>query len=242
MSGLIADGSVPDNARRAEAIALIHTEADDLSAVDRLCRAAVRGLGISGAVTALAAHDTRLAGASDGRALRIGELEFSAGEGPATTALRTRRPLLTPDLSAATAPPWPAYRHVVEELGVAGVFAFPLHVGAVQLGVLVLTSDEPVPLEGHRLALAFTFAEIATETLLDASVATDGDSPGLDMEAVLDANAEVYQAQGMIMVQLGVGLADALARLRARAFVQDRDLADLARDVLEGREQFGGGE
>lgn len=242
MGGFVADGAVPENIPRAEAIAMIRATPDDLGAIDRLCRAAVRGLSVSGAVTALAAHDARLAGASDERAQRIGELEFSAGDGPATTALRTRRPLLTPDLSAPTAPAWPAYTPPVGELGVVGVYAFPLHVGAVQLGVLVLTSDDPAPLEGPRLALAFAFAEIATETLLDSSSGSDGATPGLDMASVLDAHAEVYQAQGTIMVQLGVGLADALARLRARAFVQGRDLAELARDVLEGRERFGDSE
>ena len=46
---------------------------------------------------------------------------------------------------------------------------------------------------------------------------------------------EVYQAQGMVMVDLGVGLAEALVRLRAHAFLEGRPLADVARDVVAGR-------
>jgi AmiR/NasT family two-component response regulator len=46
---------------------------------------------------------------------------------------------------------------------------------------------------------------------------------------------QVYPAQGMVMVQLGVSLPEALARLRAHAFATDQDLADLAADVLAGR-------
>jgi hypothetical protein len=39
----------------------------------------------------------------------------------------------------------------------------------------------------------------------------------------------------MVMVDLGVGLAEALVRLRAHAFVEGRPLADVARDVVAGR-------
>ena len=36
----------------------------------------------------------------------------------------------------------------------------------------------------------------------------------------------------MVMVQLGVPLAEAMMRLRAHAYVADRPLADVARDVI----------
>lgn len=39
----------------------------------------------------------------------------------------------------------------------------------------------------------------------------------------------------MAMVDLGVSLADAMARLRAHAYAQDRPLQDVARDVVAGR-------
>ena len=46
---------------------------------------------------------------------------------------------------------------------------------------------------------------------------------------------EVYQAQGMVMVDLGVSLAEALVRLRAHAFVEGRPVGDVARDIVAGR-------
>jgi hypothetical protein len=39
----------------------------------------------------------------------------------------------------------------------------------------------------------------------------------------------------MVMVDLGVSLADALLRLRAYAFVEGRPVAEVARDVVAGR-------
>jgi AmiR/NasT family two-component response regulator len=50
--------------------------------------------------------------------------------------------------------------------------------------------------------------------------------------------AQIHQATGMISVQLGVDQASALIRLRARAFSQRRDLADVAADVVARRLRF----
>jgi hypothetical protein len=47
--------------------------------------------------------------------------------------------------------------------------------------------------------------------------------------------AEIHQATGMVVAQLGVSAADALARLRAHAFAEQRLLGDVARDVVARR-------
>ena len=46
---------------------------------------------------------------------------------------------------------------------------------------------------------------------------------------------QVYQAQGMVMVDLGVTLAEAMARLRGHAFASGRSVTDVARDVIAGK-------
>jgi AmiR/NasT family two-component response regulator len=48
----------------------------------------------------------------------------------------------------------------------------------------------------------------------------------------------VYQATGMIMVQLALSPEAALSRLRASAFVQDRPIDEVARDVVGRRLRF----
>ena len=42
------------------------------------------------------------------------------------------------------------------------------------------------------------------------------------LAGAVSSRAEVYQAQGMVMVDLDVSLVDALARMRAHAFSADR--------------------
>ena len=50
--------------------------------------------------------------------------------------------------------------------------------------------------------------------------------------------AEVYQATGMVIAQLDVTADAALATLRAHAFVHDRPIDAVARDVVARRLRF----
>ena len=194
-------------------------EAPTRSEFDWLCRAAADGLELAWAVITLttSAGPERI-GVSDDAAAGVAEIEFSIGEGPILDVLRTHRPALAPDLGESSLTVWPAYGRAALDRGVASVFVFPLHVGAAYFGALSLFGTAPGPLGGDRLRLALTFAEVATEQLLDTGHGPDGMRCGVDLDAAMDAHAEVYQAQGMLMVQLGIGLPDALARLRAYAF------------------------
>ena len=51
----------------------------------------------------------------------------------------------------------------------------------------------------------------------------------------LAVSAEIYQAAGMITVQLDVDIPEALARLRAHAYAEERPLREVARDVVGRR-------
>ena len=62
------------------------------------------------------------------------------------------------------------------------------------------------------------------------------DAPGGTLAAELEAGADlhypVHQASGMVSVQLGVSVGQALIRLRAYSFADDRPLADVAASVV----------
>jgi AmiR/NasT family two-component response regulator len=49
----------------------------------------------------------------------------------------------------------------------------------------------------------------------------------------------VHQATGMVAEQLRITVTEALIRLRAYAFAQDRPLTDIANDVVTARLRFG---
>lgn len=205
--------------------------------LQRLCRAAVRTLPASWVAVSLItdAGSTGTAAASDAAGELIEELQFTLGEGPCLEAFATRRPVLECDLTGERTTRWPGYSPAAYDLGVRAVFALPLQIGAARLGVLDVYRNQPGLLPSAALAQALTFAEIATMTLLDGQEGAGSDGTLAGLDDALGSRFEVHHAQGMVMVQLGVGLGEAMTRLRAHAYAYDRRLGDVARDIVARR-------
>lgn len=207
--------------------------------LQRLCRAAVRALparGVGVSVLSESGEQVTVA-ASDPASEAIEELQFTLGEGPCLDAYAGRRPVLTSNLAGEAMTRWPGYSPTAQARGVRAVFAFPLQIGAARLGALDVYRDRPGALSTRALHLALTFAEVAMAILLDAQERSGAaDDPvggrGEPLDDPLDDRAELWQAQGMVMIQLGVSMIEAMARLRAYAYAQDRRLSDVARDVV----------
>jgi len=210
-----------------------------MGSLRRLCAAATQALSASGAAVVVMAEDgvRGVTVASDPASERIGELQALLGEGPLTDAFANRRPVLVPELAAGTAR-WPVYTPAAADLGVRAVFAFPLQVGAARLGVLEIFRVRPGRLSGDELRQALMFAEVALTTLLDGQESAPPGAVAEGLAGGVERRAEVFQAQGMVMVQLGVGLAEALARMRAHAYARDRRLREVAADIVARRLRF----
>jgi hypothetical protein len=82
------------------------------------------------------------------------------------------------------------------------------------------------------------FAEFALRLVLDEQAGIDSPAGYPVVDELSDSRPEIHQATGMISVQLGVGIAEALSRLRARAFAEGRPLSELAADVVTRRRRF----
>jgi ANTAR domain len=212
-------------------------EHPDRSVVDQVCVAAVDLLALSGAGISLIV-DSELRGSTGvtGPAMAmLQELELTLGEGPSTTAWASRRPVSEADLGSSGASRWPAFARAATQTGVRAVFAVPLDVGGIRLGVLLLSRDATGLLTGEEMAMALVLAQTATMLILDLqSGAIDG-----DVHTTLAHEpghwAEIHQAAGMISVQLDVSLDEAFVRLRAHAFASDAPLRTVARDVVSRR-------
>ena len=212
---------------------------DERVLAEQVCRACVVGLDVDGAaislLTASSARETLCA--TDATAELLEDLQFSLGEGACVEAAMTGRPVLVADLHhSAEASRWPIFAHaVVEQSEVGALFAVPLQWGTINLGVLDLYRKTPGSLSDAQLRDAMSTADVAT--LMFLGVPTDpGDERGLDHSA--HGRAEIHQATGMVLAQLGVSARDALARMRAYAFAEQRLLSDVARDVVSRRLRF----
>ena len=103
------------------------------------------------------------------------------------------------------------------------------------MGVLDVYRTDSGSLTAEELAQALAFAQVAVLMLLDGQREA---SPGCVAEGLDEALAyrsTLYQAQGMVMIQLGVPLGEALVRLRAFAFAHERRLSSVALDVVARR-------
>jgi ANTAR domain/GAF domain len=234
--------TLPHNARVNEIVSrVVEGHGDGASLPVRLSAQCLSALPISGVGVALMTADGPsgvVLAATDARARYLEELQFSLGEGPCVEASRSGHPVLQPDLLATGLARWPGFGAAALDAGIGAIFAFPLRVGAIRVGILDLHRDTPGRLETAEQADALAFADAATVVVLHLQDQGDGEASAL--AGSIGSRAEVHQATGMIAVQLGVGLAEALLRLRAYAYASGRPVSDVAADVVGRRLRFDG--
>ena len=78
-------------------------------------------------------------------------------------------------------------------------------------------------------------AEVITETLLTMQDTAPDGTLAAGLEAAVSYRAQVYQASGMVAVQLRIPVADALLRLRAHAFATGISVGFVAADIVARR-------
>ena len=205
----------------------------------RVCRVAVTMLSASGAaVTATAAGTDpagRLVAASDFCTRGLEDAQVTARQGPCIDAAGHGQPVLAADLAEDGSTRWPAFTALARARGVAGVFAYPLQVGAARLGVLSVYRGRPGVWTRDERWIVAALAAAATDGLVY------GGDHGLDMHGPRDlaggfaAQQALYQAQGMVMVDLQVSITEAVARLRQHAHEQHGRVSDVAVEIVAGR-------
>lgn len=201
----------------------------------RLCAECLQVLPVSGVGMALMTAEGPsgvVLAATDGRARQLEELQFALGEGPCVEASSSGRPMLHPDLTAAGPARWPRFGAAALDAGIHAIFAFPLRVGAIRVGVLDLYRDTPGPLNAPDFADALAFADAATIMVLHLQDHDEHGGVNAALTGPIDSQAVVHQATGMITIQLGISLAEALLRLRAHAYATGQTVSAVAADVV----------
>lgn len=217
--------------------ALLGADQDRDTLLERLCQDCADTLPITGVGLAFITemgHQGVIA-ATDGPAKVMEDLQFTLGEGPCLDASKARRPVLQPDLASTAAARWPGFGPEALDAGIAAIFAFPLHSGAIRIGILDLYRDTPGALTAAVLGEALAYADAALLVLLhlQSQMPPEG---GLHPQLIdpIENRAEIHQATGVTSVSASVGLADALLLLRSHAYATQRPVLAVARDVIAG--------
>lgn len=207
-------------------------------AVQLVCRVFVSVAPIDGAaftqMSSEAARDLWVA--SDATSAAVEGAQYDLGEGPTQDAFASRRPVLVPAISAPwVAGRWPVLAPRIAALEVGSVFALPMQIGAITVGVCTVYRREEGPLTEPELSALLAAKDDATLTLLAlraGSLARSGDeaaAPGGTLPR------GVHQATGMLVAQLDVSAESAFARLRAHAYASGRTIHEVAEDIVERR-------
>src|SRR5437588_2104919 len=162
----------------------------------------------------------------------IEELQYTLGEGPCVDAYHEDRPVLEPDLASQGASRWLAFASPAVAAGARAVFGFPLQVGGIRLGALNLYRDQPGPMSEEQFADSLVLAGLAAQAVLAMQAHASPGALATELEGGADFRFVVHQASGMVAVQLGVSVGEALVRLRAYAFGNDRLLGGVAEAIV----------
>jgi len=212
-----------------------------------LCRAAVSGLRADdGSIALTFSGVPEMMCASSERAAGFGQAQEVTGEGPVYDVLATAAPVLLAG-GREDASRWPRLASFYDTVDVGAVAAVPMRAQPTEVvGVLTIHHDLRSALGRHlhgtseslRAAalgdVRFVADTIGAVVLADALMPEDEQVRWIDRD-------RVSQAVGMVVAQSGGTPEDALALIKARAFVEGATVGDVSRRIIARELDLGGG-
>lgn len=203
----------------------------------RLCEAGRRMLDADGAALAIMVSPQAVmtVAATDRLASELEELQDVLGEGPGRLALIEGAPQLA-DLGGTDDVRWPLMHEQGRVLGFDGtVLAVPLKPSTTVIGTLTVHRSARAAPPAHVEPTAmFLSVALGTAVLLDPALERQEDA----YAEAWTSRAQIHQATGMVISQVGVRPEDALALMRGQAFAIGASLTDVADSVIERRLNF----
>lgn len=136
--------------------------------LDQLVRSAVDVIPVAGAGARLVSGDTltQYVAASDETARSIEEFQRDYGQGPGADACATGEPVIVPNLRSDQR--FSQFTRHAVDLGLTGMYSFPLQVNATSLGALDIYRTDDSTLEDADLIAAQRLADVAAAYLFSA--------------------------------------------------------------------------
>lgn len=215
----------------------------------RLCDACTEILGADAGILTLTSATERLTvHTAEPAFTQLEDLQMVLGEGPAALAFAEGRTVVA-HLEGHSGPrehqsqlqsraddaddaAYPVFATMAADIdGPVTVYAVPMRPSGRVVGVLTLY------LRNGELARPLEEAEFLADAA-GAALLGDPDTADVSSQPTWPERARMHQATGVVVAQLGVAPADALAVLRAHAFGRASTLESVVADVLERRLSF----
>ena len=202
----------------------------------RLCALCAEVVGVTAAgITLMGGENAGPICVSSPQVKALEDLQFTIGQGPCRDAFYSGQPVHAARLDAAASDRWPPFVDLAKTSGIGAVFADPLLSSNARIGVLTLYQDNEGDLTAVQHDDSVALADVVAETLLSLQDASPTGMLAPSLEGAVAYRAEIYQASGMVAIQLQIPAAEALLRLRAHAFANDQTLSAVAADIVARR-------
>ena len=206
------------------------------SSTPRLCSACATILTVSGAaITLMDGQQASPVCASSPRVAALEDIQFATGEGPSRDAYHSRREVHVPRFDAAAFARWPSFTRSAQDAGIKAAFAFPMSSKGARVGVLNLYRDSEGELSQKQQGDSQAMVEVLAEAVLCWQDAAPAGALADELDEAVEYRAEIYQASGMVAVQLNVPTSAALLRIRAYSYANDTTVAAVAADIVARR-------
>ena len=220
-------------------VELADTLVADFDVVDLLTRLADRCvdvLDVAAAGLMLVAPDGDLrVMASSSETMRVLELfELQAREGPCLDCYRTGAVVVNQDLATVNGR-WPRFAPEALAAGFHSVHALPMRLRGTVIGALNLFHVEPGHMRQADVDAAQALADVATIAILQHRAASEAQVVNEQLNVALNSRIIIEQAKGMVAERQALNMEQAFSALRIHARNHNLLLADVARDVIEGR-------
>ncbi|HEX5493295.1 MAG TPA: GAF and ANTAR domain-containing protein [Mycobacteriales bacterium] len=182
-------------------------------------------------------------GSDTGLDIGSGPAQFQAShqglaDGPGPECLRTGRVVTVADLAAAQR--WPRFAEAAVAVGYRSAQALPMRLREDVIGAATLLRDIPGAVEGSRLRVWQSLVDVATIGILQHRAIQHNRRLAGQLHTALTSRVPIEQAKGVLSERLGVGVDQAFAVLRGHARQHNRGLAEIAREVVDGRDCLAG--
>jgi len=172
-------------------------------------------------------------GSSD-RAVDLARLEASGTAGPCTECLRAGRAVRQESLSAAKTR-WPEFATAARAAGLWIVSSLPMRHHDETIGAVGVLSERDHPVSATDASLAQNLIEAATIALVQQRALRVSLQTTRQLQHALDSRVIIEQAKGAIAARLGCAPARAFDLLRAYSRSNNRRLAEVAGEVVDGQ-------
>ncbi|MFJ2741670.1 GAF and ANTAR domain-containing protein [Streptomyces sp. NPDC087440] len=236
------DSSVREQKIAAAFVELADTLVDDFDVIDFLQRLAARcvellDVSAAGLMLATPHGELQTAASSDERAWLLELLEIQHQEGPCLECYRSRSTVMPVSLdSTETLLRWPVFAPRAREYGFRSTYAIPLRLRETVIGALNLFTHTPrLSLPPGEVALAQALADAATIGILQQRTVRQSELVAGQLQSALTSRVRLEQAKGMLAERWTVSVDEAFESLRAYARREDRQLSEVALDIVVGK-------